>query len=110
MPLERVLRETAGREVVWLRGSFDPMLAAHARRMVEMKPVGAVLVALLAEPARPLMAARARAELAAALEVVDYVVENGAAAEGVEATDIEDAAWTAEFMDRVRRRGGGGRN
>ncbi len=107
MPLERVLRETAGREVVWLRGSFDPMLAAHARRMVEVKPVGAVLVALLAEPAKPLMTARARAELAASLEAVDYVVEDSIEAKGVGAVDIEDAAWTAEFIDRVRRRGGG---
>lgn len=108
--MERVLRETAGERVIWVRGAFDPMLAAHARRVAEMKPAGGILVALLAEPERPLMAARARAELAASLEAVDYVVENGAAVEGVEVVEVEDAAWTAEFEDRVRRRCGGGRN
>lgn len=108
MPLERVMRETAGKRVIWLRGRFDPMLAAHARRLVEMKPEGTVLVAVVSELELPLMALRARAELAASLGIVDYVVEAGG--EGVEAVDMEDAAWTAEFMDRVRLRGGGGRN
>ena len=110
MPLERVLRETAGKRVIWLRGCFDPMLAAHAKRVAEMKPEGAVLVAVVGEPERPLMGARARAELAASLGAVDYVVTNGAGFEGAEAIEIEDASWTAEFVDRVRRRGGGGSN
>lgn len=110
MPLERVLRETAGRRVVWVRGSFDPMLAEHARRVEEMKPEGAVLVALLAGRARPLMPARARAELAASLQAVDYVVVNGDEVEEVEAVAIEDETWTAEFVKRVHRRCEGGKN
>ncbi len=110
MPLERVLRETAGKKVILLRGNFDPMLAAHARCVAEMKPEGAVLVALLAEPEKPLMAARARAELAAALGMVDYVVEDGGAAVGIETVELKDAGWTLEFMERVRWRNGGGGN
>jgi len=75
-----------------------------------MKPEGAVLVALVAEPEKPLMAARARAELAAALGMVDYVVEDGGVAAGIETVELKDMEWTLEFMDRVRWRNGGGGN
>lgn len=50
------------------------MLAGHARRLNEIAEPGGVLVAVVTEPARPILAARARAELVAALQIVDYVV------------------------------------
>jgi hypothetical protein len=52
------------------------------------------------EPERPLLAQRARAELVAALAMVDYVVlGNGASASGV-----VDAGITTEFIEHVLRR------
>jgi hypothetical protein len=52
-------------------GYFDPLLAAHARELAALpRPL---LVAVLPR-AGELLAQRARAELAAGLRVVDYVV------------------------------------
>lgn len=55
----------------FLRGYFDPLLAAHAR-IIDQSP-GPVVV-LLADPPDPLLPARSRAELVAALRGVSYVV------------------------------------
>jgi hypothetical protein len=54
-------------------GYFDPLLADHARRLSELRAGFARLVVLLADPPNPVLDARARAELVAALGVVDYV-------------------------------------
>jgi hypothetical protein len=54
-------------------GYFDPLLAAHALRLRECAGHGRPLVVLIADPPEPLLPARARAELVAALEVVDLV-------------------------------------
>lgn len=57
-------------------GAFDVLLAEHARELQRVRnrtPQRRLLVALL-PPAEPVLEARARAELIAALAVVDYVV------------------------------------
>jgi bifunctional ADP-heptose synthase (sugar kinase/adenylyltransferase) len=64
----------AGKTVKLVAGTFDPLLATHARRLREIAGEGAVLFAAIREPEAPLLAAQARAELVAALGVVDYVV------------------------------------
>jgi bifunctional ADP-heptose synthase (sugar kinase/adenylyltransferase) len=64
------------RPAVLVTGHFDVLLAAHVRELAgvrESLPDGALLVAL-ATPPQPLLEARARAEMVAALAVVDYVV------------------------------------
>jgi hypothetical protein len=58
-------------------GYFDPVLAAHARRLREIRGGRACLIVLLAEPDQPLLDAKARAELLAALAAVDHVVLPG---------------------------------
>ncbi|HVX66419.1 MAG TPA: hypothetical protein VHA11_07450 [Bryobacteraceae bacterium] len=55
-------------------GHFDPLLAEHARRIAELREPGAVLWVAITEPAQPILAAQARAVLAAALQGVDGVV------------------------------------
>jgi len=100
-----------------LTGHFDPLLAGHARRLSEIAEPGGVLVAVVTEPARPILAAEARAELVAALEMVDYVVvAEGHALEelldGLQAARIfrEEAAderRAQELIAQIHRKGSG---
>jgi bifunctional ADP-heptose synthase (sugar kinase/adenylyltransferase) len=62
-------------------GYFDVLTPDHAVRLGELKD-GAILVAMVLDPPSPLLSSNARAELAAALSAVDYVVPiNGASLE-----------------------------
>lgn len=58
--------------VCWVSGHFDPLLAEHARRLKAC--AGKPLVVEITNPLHPLLAQRARAELVAALAMVDHVV------------------------------------
>lgn len=55
-------------------GYFDPLLAAHARRLAELRRPGDTLVVVVREMEGSLLPLRARAELVAALGVVDWVI------------------------------------
>ena len=57
-------------------GHFDVLLAAHVRELDQVRESlpDAVLLVALGTPAQPLLDARARAEMVAALAMVDYVV------------------------------------
>lgn len=88
------------RPACWVRGYFDPLLAEHVRRLRGCANPGQLLVVEVSEPDLPLLPQRARAELVAALSMVDYVVlGNGAPAGG-----IVDAGVTAEFIEHVIQR------
>jgi bifunctional ADP-heptose synthase (sugar kinase/adenylyltransferase) len=63
-----------GQAVTLATGWFDPLLPAHARRFAGLRDGCACLVALICDPPQPLLPARARAELVAALSAVDFVV------------------------------------
>ena len=70
------LETLRGRPVVAVTAYFDVLRAEHAdglRRLREAAP-DAALVALVLPCAEALLTLRARAELAAALAVIDYVV------------------------------------
>lgn len=56
-------------------GFFDPLLAWHARRLRELK-TSQPLIVVIADPPRPILPARARAELVASLASVSYVLES----------------------------------
>lgn len=58
-------------------GYFDPMLAAHARRLRQVRAGAGQMVVMIDSPENPLLPAPARAELVAGLEAVDYVVVPG---------------------------------
>jgi bifunctional ADP-heptose synthase (sugar kinase/adenylyltransferase) len=57
-------------------GTFDVLRAEHARELAaaRQKTPGNTLLAVVRPPLAPVLPGRARAEMAAALRVVDYVV------------------------------------
>jgi bifunctional ADP-heptose synthase (sugar kinase/adenylyltransferase) len=86
-------------------GHFDPLLAAHARRLAELRDPGAALFVVVTEPVQPILAARARGVLVAALAGVDGVV----ACEGRPAAEVvgllePDEVYTEEADDERRTR------
>lgn len=95
-------------------GCFDPLLAAHCRRLGEIAGAGCRLMVVLTSPEKPLLSARARAELVAALEVVEYVTvapEDGVEeilklfpAESVLREEVADTGRTEELIRHVHRR------
>jgi bifunctional ADP-heptose synthase (sugar kinase/adenylyltransferase) len=80
----------------WVSGHFDPLLAEHVRRLTQAREPGRLLVVEVTNPVRPLLAQRARAELVAALSLVDYVV----LAESREESPI-DADIGEQFIEHV---------
>ena len=104
------LHKVEGRTVV--TGYFDPMAPAHVRRLAEIAGESGNLVVLVLSPSEPLLELRARAELVAALRMVDWVVpcesalpvELLAAAGRVVRDEEGDLARAAELMEHVRRR------
>jgi glycerol-3-phosphate cytidylyltransferase-like family protein len=88
------------RPACWVAGDFDPLLAEHVRRLREHFASGRLLIVEVTNPAKPLLPQRARAELVAALTMVDFVVlGNGAAG-----SPAIDATVTERFMENVRKR------
>jgi cytidyltransferase-like protein len=78
--------DTAGFQPVHLpailvAGFFDPLTAAHARRLRELSRIHSeLIVAVVEDPPAPLLQKRARMELLAALKAVDYVAPSLAGA------------------------------
>ena len=92
----------AGATVV--SGYFDPLLAAHARRLAQLRRDHTPLLVLVSTPSDPILPARARAELVASLGVVDHVAE---AAEGIEVEinlEQEDNARLEQLIEHVHAR------
>lgn len=79
-----------------IAGHFDPLLAEHVRRLAEAREPGRLLVVEVTNPAQPLLAQRARAELVAALSIVDFVVLS----DGLEES-ASDAGITERFVEHV---------
>ena len=96
----------AGKTVKLVVGTFDPLLAAHARRLREIAGEGAVLFAAIQEPDAALLTAQARAELVAALGVVDYVVLGDVPLRPDEVYREEgaDAGRTRDLIRNVQKR------
>jgi hypothetical protein len=63
-----------GRPVTFVTAYFDPLLAWHAERLAAIRPAAEALAAFVLPLEGELLPQRARAELAAALRVIDYVV------------------------------------
>ena len=81
---ERIADDGARLTVV--TGYFDPLTAAHAARLAEIAATAEALLVVVRTPEQPLLPARARAELVAALSAVNHVVvEEG------------DPAWIAQL-------------
>ena len=91
-------------------GYFDPLLVQHAHRLEQIKRDGILLLVLISTPDRPILPARARAELVAGLKVVDYVVEDGCGIHAQHSLEEEDELRLQELVAHVhaRQRSGGG--
>jgi bifunctional ADP-heptose synthase (sugar kinase/adenylyltransferase) len=94
---ERLQRQTAH----WISGHFDPLLAEHVRLLREAREPGSLLVVEITNPERPLLSQRARAELVAALSMVDYVVLDG---DSAQAHPLIDQDLSAGFIEHVLAR------
>lgn len=97
--MEKAREKLRGRDGRWVSGDFDPLLAEHVRRLRDETAPGRLVVVEVTNPARPLLPQQARAELVAALAMVDYVVlGNG------ESGKILDLGVTGHFMEHVLER------
>jgi bifunctional ADP-heptose synthase (sugar kinase/adenylyltransferase) len=96
---EEARKRLLGQPAQWVAGHFDPLLAEHVRRLRQYAKPDRLLVVEITNPARPLLAQRARAELVAALGMVDYVVLKNGETEGPVDADI-----TEHFIQSVLRR------
>ena len=63
---------TVGTPIVLMSGYFDVLQPSMTRQIPSPRP--GRLFALVLDPPAPLLVAQARAELAAALQVIDYVI------------------------------------
>lgn len=81
-------------------GHFDPLTAEHAAMLKAARGSADRLVVIVTSPERPLLEARARAELVASLSVVDEVI----IAASVHEEEANDAERTRALAARVRSR------
>ncbi|MBI4891453.1 MAG: hypothetical protein HY821_12575 [Acidobacteria bacterium] len=86
-------------------GSFDPLLAAHAEELVRLSQGACALAVVIEEPPQPILPARARAELVAALACVTqvYLAGDGAPAPAV-SLGQEHLRRRGEFVEHLRSR------
>jgi bifunctional ADP-heptose synthase (sugar kinase/adenylyltransferase) len=96
--------DIAASGAVVVSGYFDPMLAWHASRLQELKRKNAPLLVLIAASERPILSARARAELLAGLKAVDYVCEVTDGIAPQFRLEEEDAHRLKELIARVHAR------
>jgi glycerol-3-phosphate cytidylyltransferase-like family protein len=90
--------------VTVVSGYFDPLLAAHADRLHELKHAGTPLLVAIADPPHAILPARARAELVASLAVVDYVAESLDGLAAQTHLETEDARRLEDLIAHVHAR------
>jgi bifunctional ADP-heptose synthase (sugar kinase/adenylyltransferase) len=88
------------RAAAWISGHFDPLLAEHVQRLARARQPGRLLVVEVTNPAQPLLSQRARAELVAALSMVDCVVLG----DGEAGREAVDGGITERFIEHVLQR------
>ena len=101
MPLHEIEERLQSRAASWVRGHFDPLLAEHVRKLANASEPGRLLVVEVTNPAQPLLAQRARAELVAALSMVDYVVLGDGQSGGAAPMDAD---ISEHFIEHVLER------
>jgi hypothetical protein len=116
---EKIVTPSAldGLRVTLVAAYFDPLLDWHAERLASLRPTAETLAALVLPLEDELLPQRARAELAAALRVIDYVLiapgsDRNASEDVIRAVnpaqvfrlDEEDLRRRAELIVHVRSR------
>jgi glycerol-3-phosphate cytidylyltransferase-like family protein len=92
-------------EYAVVSGYFDPLLVSHVRRLLEIRKSHEGVVAVIQNSTRPVLPARARAELVAALDCVDYVLVGEMPRGGVVYHEEKaDEERFAELSGHVKRR------
>ena len=93
--------------VVVVTGTFDVLRAEHARELEIARAGAATLVAVVLPSAAGLLSARERAEMVAALRLVDYVMiadnEPLVAAAKIVQLEPADTRRTLNLIEHVRR-------
>jgi bifunctional ADP-heptose synthase (sugar kinase/adenylyltransferase) len=97
IPLPELQERLQNSKAQWVSGHFDPLLAQHVRRLRDAREPDKTLVVEITNPPQPLLSQRARAELVAALSMVDFVVLGNDAA-------APDADLTNGFVNHVLQR------
>jgi bifunctional ADP-heptose synthase (sugar kinase/adenylyltransferase) len=100
IPLHELEERLQNRPARWISGHFDPLLAEHVDRLRKARDPDSLLVVEISNPAEPLLSQRARAELVAALAMVDYVV----LANGISERAALDDGITPRFVEHVLER------
>ena len=87
---------------------LDPLWGREVHALRDSAGSGATVVVAVADPPDPLLPLRARAELAASLSFVDYVITGPAAVEGAEVIDLreQDLACRESLIRHVVQRHG----
>jgi bifunctional ADP-heptose synthase (sugar kinase/adenylyltransferase) len=95
-----------GHRLITVRGHFDVLTGTQVRRLTELRKSNpdARLAVILGNPTNPLLDAKARAELVAALESVDYVFIAGAEQPATFSEEAAHAAETTRLINHVQRR------
>ena len=91
-------------DILMISGYFDPLVSSHAKRLAELKTGGAKLLVVIATPINAILPARARAELVAALAVVDYVTEADGSLTPQIRLEHEDEARLDALIEHVNAR------
>jgi bifunctional ADP-heptose synthase (sugar kinase/adenylyltransferase) len=95
-------------------GYFDVLRTGHIRRLQQLAAAGKGLMVVVLDPPQPILSQRARAELVAALAMVDYVVPagqdglddllNAFPADAIAREEASDLPRTQELTAHVQRR------
>ena len=98
-----------GRRLRVVTGHFDVLQAAHVRELRQVRDgegSPAALMVALTEPAEPVLSDRARAELVAALDMVDYVVivTDGSLSEFLDSLQADEIIHREPDDNRHRQR------
>lgn len=85
-------------------GYFDPLIAWHAERLTQLKPIGQKLLVLIDTRDHAILPAAARAVLVAGLRAVDYVTELADGMTPVVRLEQEDNERFAALRKQVHAR------
>jgi hypothetical protein len=107
-PPEAMARLALWGDYTLVSGTFDPLLASHARRLESVRSPGTPLAVIVTEPALPILPGRARAELVAALGAVELVILPEGPPDQLPQPSFrfedQDARETEAFVAHVRER------
>jgi bifunctional ADP-heptose synthase (sugar kinase/adenylyltransferase) len=111
-----IARELCSR-LTLVTGYFDVLRTGHVERLQQLARSGNRLKVAVLDPPQPILSRRARAELVAALAMVDYVVPAGQdgfqdllnefPAEAIAREEASDLPRTQELTAHVQRRHSG---